>query len=282
MTEEHRVTLAGYQTRVLEVAGAGPPVLFLHGYADSADTWRPVLRLLQRKGRAAAAMDLPGFGEADHLKRRPILPQYDAFMEAALSYVRERNGGQVVVAGNSLGGCAALRLAERNESGLAGVIAVAPAGLDMGRWFVVIEGERLLRWLLALPVPVPRWMIQQVVGQMYLLLAFSNPAAVSAEAVRSFTSHFRDRQTITRYLATGRRLLPELRDPFHLSDIRCPLMVVWGLRDRMVFPSGAERIRADVPAARIELIPGCGHCPQVEEPERFVALVSDFLTKLES
>src|SRR6202022_2373067 len=121
------------------------------------------------KGRGAVAMDLPGFGEADNLKRGPLLPQYDAFMAAALSYVSDRNGGQVVVAGNSLGGCASLRLAERTRSGLAGVIAVAPAGLDMGRWFVVIEGERLLRWLLSLPVPVPRWMIHQVVGQMYLL-----------------------------------------------------------------------------------------------------------------
>jgi pimeloyl-ACP methyl ester carboxylesterase len=145
----------------------------------------------------------------------------------------------------------------------------------MGRWFVIIEGERLLRWLLALPA-VPTWMLHQVVAQMYLLLAFGNPAAAPAEAVRSFTSHFRDRRTVRRYLATGRRLLPEIRDPFRLERVRCPVLVVWGTADRMVFPSGAKRIKRQAPDVRVELIKGCGHCPQVEAPDRFVKLLRSF------
>ncbi|MER6900182.1 alpha/beta fold hydrolase, partial [Amycolatopsis sp. NPDC000740] len=73
---------AGMRTRVLEV---GPPVaeapapkrtrrkgdgkpraprlVLLHGYCDSADTWRPVLGELAAAGIAAIAVDLPGFGD---------------------------------------------------------------------------------------------------------------------------------------------------------------------------------------------------------------------------
>lgn len=45
---EKRIRLAGYHTRMLEVAGDGPPLVFLHGYADSEDTWRPVMERLNR------------------------------------------------------------------------------------------------------------------------------------------------------------------------------------------------------------------------------------------
>src|SRR3712207_7239722 len=54
---------------------------------------------------------------------------------------------------NSLGGTVALRAAE--GPGLHGVLAVAPAGLDMARWFFLVRRDPLLRPLLASPLPVP-------------------------------------------------------------------------------------------------------------------------------
>jgi pimeloyl-ACP methyl ester carboxylesterase len=62
---EHRIELAGYETRVLELEGGGIPTLMLHGYADSAVTWRHALALLARRGQRAVTVELPGFGTAD-------------------------------------------------------------------------------------------------------------------------------------------------------------------------------------------------------------------------
>src|SRR5574338_746302 len=53
---ERRRRLAGVETRTLTVAGEGPPVLLLHGYADSADTWRAILSRFAAAGRAATAL----------------------------------------------------------------------------------------------------------------------------------------------------------------------------------------------------------------------------------
>ena len=100
---EHRIELAGFQTRALELEGDGPPTLLIHGYADSADTWRLTLERLGREGRRAIAVDLPGFAEADPLREGSMLEQYDAFAGAAVELAAEE-GGDVVIVGNSLGG----------------------------------------------------------------------------------------------------------------------------------------------------------------------------------
>lgn len=293
---EHRMEFAGTETRVLELEGRGDPVVLFHGWSDSADTWRHQLALLARENRRAVAVDLPGFGTASQAADGPLLPQLDAFGAAVLRYAvadvrpprrgasgrARRGGGSAIVVGNSLGGCLALRLAERSGRAsratgrvpaLDRVVALAPAGLDMAGWFRIVERDPVVRSLLALPLPLPRRAVQEVVGRVYGALAFAHPDAIEPGVTRAFARHHPDRAAVARLLASGRRLLPELRDPFELSSIRCPVLLVWGDRDRMVYASGAERVLAEVPGARLELIEDCGHCPQVERPELVAELV---------
>ena len=82
-------------------------------------------------------------------------------------------------------------------------------------------------------------------------------------------------------LDVGRRLLPELEDPFDLKAIDCPLLLVWGERDKMVYTAGAERVLRTVDYSDIEVIPNCGHCPQVEVPDRLAELLEAFPESLE-
>jgi pimeloyl-ACP methyl ester carboxylesterase len=276
---EHRKTLAGYETRVLELEGGGVPMVFFHGYADSADTWRLCLNVLGRQGRRAIAVDLPGFGTADGLHSEPILPQLDAFAAAATDYVAD-GGERVVAVGNSLGGCVALRLAEREGQKLAGVVPVAPAGLEMSRLVQLVERDLVLRSLLSVPSPVPGTLIRATVARLYRQLAFAAPGSVDPAVVSAFTSHHRDRATVAAQLAAAHRLLPELHEPYELSRITTPLLVVWGDRDRLVFHRGAEQILEQVPGARLELLPGIGHCPQVESPDRFTEILLEFGAEL--
>jgi pimeloyl-ACP methyl ester carboxylesterase len=276
---EHRRAFGGYDTRVLELEGDGPPLIFFHGFSDSADTWRLTLDRLGRRDRRAIAVDLPGFAEAGRLRPGAVLPQLDAFAREVLAYAGEPGAAAAVpppiVVGNSLGGCVALRLGERAGDGLAGVVAVAPAGLDMARWFTLIENDLVLRTLLASPLPVPPPALQAVVGRIYRALVFADPRRVDAKVIAAFARHHRDRATVARFMDTGRRLLPELRDPFRLEEISPPVLLVWGSRDRLVFPSGAQRVIDALPGTRLELIESCGHCPQLEAPERFAALLEE-------
>lgn len=273
---EHRATFAGYATRVLELEGAGPPIVMLHGYADSADTWRQALALLARRGQRAIAVDLPGFGAADRLQDTAILPQYDEFATEALRYAAGRPRQPAIVVGNSLGGCVALRLAERHGSMLAGVMAVAPAGLVMNRLLDIVQRDPVLRSLLALPTPVPAVILRAVVAGLYLRLAFPRPRQIDPRVVSTFTYHLRRRATVASCLDIAHRLIPELRSPFALERIATPVLLLWGDRDRLVYHRGAEQVLEKVPESRLELWEGVGHCPQVEVPERFTELLLAF------
>ena len=278
---ERRLELAGFRTRALELDGTAdePPLILLHGWGDSADCWRPLIPELERRGRRAVALDMPGFGEAARLDReRGVLPQLDRFAAAAIRDVAEREEREVVVAGNSLGGCVAMRAAERAELPIAGIAPVAPAGLDMAQWFTIIETIPIVRALLRAPVPLPETVVREAVGRAYRSVAFTRPSAVDPTAVASFTRHLADRRDVIRVLATGRRLKPELQDEacFRLGRIACPVLLVWGDADKMVYPSGSERVLREVADVRFEVIPNCGHCPQVERPDALADLLDGF------
>jgi pimeloyl-ACP methyl ester carboxylesterase len=275
---EERLELGGIPTRRLAATGAGPPYLLLHGFADSADTWRPLLGELSAAGRGAAAIDLAGFATAGGLEPgSPMLGQWDLMVNQAVRELSEAHDGQpVYIAGNSLGGCLAIRAAQRREMPLAGIVPIAPAGLEMARWFPIIEGERLIRLLRLSPVPIPELAVREVVGRVYSNLAFSTPGRASAEAIASFTRHIPSVERSSEILDIGRQLLPELEDPFRLERIDCPLLLVWGDRDRMVYTGGAERVLRTVPYSDIEVIPDCGHCPQVEVPARLCRMLLAF------
>jgi pimeloyl-ACP methyl ester carboxylesterase len=155
---EYRLQVAGHATRALETTGAGPGIVLLHGWGDSADAWRRLLEELALHGRRAIAVDLPGFGAATRLGPGPMLPQLDAFVaELILSWAGE---DQVVLAGSSLGGSLALRLAEHGEElPLAGVVPVAPTSREPAGWFDPIEHDPIVGRLLALPLAVPRALV---------------------------------------------------------------------------------------------------------------------------
>ncbi len=56
-----------------------------------------------------------------------------------------------------------------------------------------------------------------------------------------------------------------------------PMLVIWGTRDPIVPARHAENVRRLVPTDRIEVFPGAGHWPHLDEPDRFIQVLSDFI-----
>jgi pimeloyl-ACP methyl ester carboxylesterase len=272
---ESRVVLAGAHTRLLEVDGEGPPLVLLHGFSDSADTWRPLLERFARSGRRAIALDLPGFGVAQDARPGSVLPQFEAVVGAAAERACAGTEEHAVLVGNSMGGMIALYVANRRAYALAGIVPVCTAGLHHPAWIHLIATRGARAMLPVAGVRPLRRVMQVAVGR--------TAATVRTEEVVAHLPRYVGHLSPARVahgLSIVRRLLDEQDYPLDLGEIDCPVMFVWGDRDRAaVWPRNDERLQrlaGRAPDARQEVLAGVGHAPQLEAPDALVALIEDF------
>jgi pimeloyl-ACP methyl ester carboxylesterase len=259
VVEAHTV-LGGVRTRTLSVAGDGPPILLLHGFTDSADSWRPLLAELATRGRRAVAVDLPGSGRADVLPGGMRLEPLDAFTAAFV----EAQGEPVVLAGNSLGGLLAMRAAARNDLPIDAIAPVGPAGLAYtARLRVYTRTVRQLKPLLwfvhRLPVPAAvvrrsaEWLYTHRLGDRSLAQYYGS----HVDGMRGVRRNYDALLTLADDAAA---------DPLVLDDVRVPVLLIWGRKDQLADVAGAQLLLDAVPDARLVVYDDCGHCPQVQRP----------------
>lgn len=258
-----------------QVKPAAPRLVLLHGYCDSADTWRPVLELLAAAGVPAVAVDLPGFGDAQPLRPGPMLPQLDAFTAAVVK--EQAVLGTVVLAGNSLGGTMSLRAAENHRLPVAGVVSIAAPGF-VDSWLIrtVARYPLPLRMYSALPLPIPGFLVRAVAEQVVPRLLYADSSAADAAQVRRFTSLFPDYRSTTTRLEQARQLVEELANAYRLDEVRIPLLVVVCGKDKLVSAASGRQLHALVPHSRLMVREDWGHCPQLDDPVEISELLTYF------
>ncbi len=266
---ERRVVVGGVTTRTLEVPGAGPGLLLLHGFTDSADTWRPLLSRLAAAGRRAVAVDLPGHGWAPPMQP-PLFETLDRFVAAFVEQYAE--GEQVVLVGNSLGGLLAFRAGRDERLPLAAVAGLGPAGLaHTQRMQLIAHWARVFQPVLGLldRVPVPRALVRRGALRVHHRLT----EGTGVELADHYASHVRGMDDVGRLRSDLVALDRAVRgDVLRPSEIRVPVLMVWGLRDRLVDIKGAPSLLDVVPDSRLVVL-DCGHLPQVQVPDEVTPLL---------
>ncbi|HEY5856319.1 MAG TPA: alpha/beta hydrolase [Aldersonia sp.] len=272
---ERRVSIGGVRTRTLSVAGEGPTILLLHGFSDSADSFRPLLARLAERRRRAVAVDLPGAGYAESLGR-PVFSSLDRFADALVAEFA--GAGGAVLVGNSLGGLVSLRAAARPGLPLVAVAGLGPAGLayhrrleSFARWTAWLDP--MLR-LLDL-IPIPTWLVRRAAQRLYQRRLLRGRG--DADLARRYADHIGRRALVD----IRRDLIavcaePSLLQPETLDAMAVPVLLIWGDRDHLSDVGGAPTLLDAVTHSRLVVLDDCGHCPQVEYPE----LVADLLSTL--
>jgi pimeloyl-ACP methyl ester carboxylesterase len=270
-----RLELDGVATRMIRTRGHGAPAVLLHGWLDSAETWLAVLERLAALDRAAIAYDQPGFGVAPPLGPGNVLDQLADFAEEAVLQAAERTGRKVVVVGNSLGGWVALRLAERQDLPIAGIVPIGPAGIRMAPLFFTADRIPAVSQIIGMPAPVPPAVTRRVVGRLYRALAFGDPARIDEAVVDRFTRYNGERSVIRERINYAKRIRADLDNPFDAEAIKVPVTVIWGDRDRLCIPAGAKTLAKMLPHAKMVILEGVGHTPQVEAPDTVVEAIEE-------
>jgi 3-oxoadipate enol-lactonase len=244
-------------------AGDGRAVVLLHAGIADRTMWSEHLEPLAAAGYSAFAVDLPGFGEAaiDEGEQAPWLDVLETMDELAID--------DAVLVGNSFGGAVALRaalLAPDRVSGLVPVSAPAPGVDPSPELEAAWEAEEA-----ALGRGDREAAVQAVLDTWTL------PGAPPELCERIAVMQRRDFELQAQAPPVAQAPDPLEEDPGALADLRMPALVAAGEYDMSDFRAGAEALAAAIPGARLEIIPGVGHLAPLEAPERFRALLLEFL-----
>lgn len=239
--EEIRVEVGPYALHTT-IAGAGPPVVLVHGLGTSRLSWKRNLEQLSRCARVYAP-DLPGFGGSEG--PWPPLPAR-GHAEVLAGWCRAIGLERAAFVGHSMGGEVILWLAIDQPAIVSRLVLAASTGgstkKQVWRRFgrLILDGAR-----------EPASFLPTLIGAYWK----AGPWTIYR------TAHATDPA-------------PLLRE---LHRIEVPTLVAWGDRDPVISREEAEHMAHRLPAGRLAVIEGGAHGLIFDAPEAFNGLVCEFL-----
>ncbi len=256
-------------------AGQGEPVVCIHGLGGTKASFLTTIAALSGE-RRVIAMDLPGFGDSE----KPLGAGYDApyFAEAVIGLLDGLGMEKAHLVGNSMGGRVAIEVGLLHPERVSSLVLLAPA--------LAWLRDRRWRWLLRGPLPklglvqpAPRVITERLVRGLVPGGRDGWTAAGIDEFLRSFLT---PRGRVAFYEAARNIYMDEPHGEqglwTRMEGLEPSSLFVWGEKDTLV-PIGFEKhVERVLPQAEhLEL--GCGHVPQMEEPEKTHEAMADFFDR---
>ena len=270
------VTLDGNRI-VYRLAGRGPLLLLVHGMAGSSQTWKYVFPALAERFTVLAP-DLLGQGESD----KPDASYSLEFHADTLRALMDALGfPRATFVGQSLGGGVALQLAWESPERCERLVLVNSGGLGRELTFYLrmlsLPGLESIFPLLC--SPRIRDAGERVAGWLEHAGFESTPASreiwgsyASLASAANRRAFFRSLREVVDFGGQAVSALDRLQ-----VIAGMPTLIVWGAEDPFLPASHAVAAHQALPGSRLEIFEGVGHYPHCEDPERFVALLREFV-----
>jgi len=264
-----------------------PTVVLVHGLGGSHLNWDLFAPLIRDRARVLA-LDLPGFGRSEPGGRRTTVQDNVQVLDRFLAEVA---GTPAVLVGNSMGGMISIlqtAASPRSVNGLVLLDAAVPGprraldplvAVTFALYAIPMVGERFLalRRQRSTPLRQVRDMLQ---------LCGVDPDALPAGTIDRSVDLIERREDVPAmdkaFLSAARSLLRLLVDPRRyraaMASITAPVLMVQGDEDRLVPVAAARDIARRHPNWRYLELPGVGHVPQLQVPER---VAGEFLAWLD-
>ncbi len=261
--------------------GSGPALVLIHGITSSSATWERVMPCLARHFTVIAP-DLIGHGESDK-------PRGDYSLGAHASNIRDLmvvlGHERASVVGHSLGGGIAMQFAYQFPERCERLVLVDSGGLGrevniLLRAATLPGAELVLPLLAATRVLDAGRLAGGVLGRLGLR------ARTDVEEIAHGHATLSDAQARAAFVHTLRAVVEPsgqrvgASNRLHVSA-HIPFLLIWGEHDSIIPLSHGEATHERVASSRLEVFYGSGHFPQLDEPERFVDVLVDFLESTE-
>lgn len=247
----------------------GRPLVFLHGSGPGASGWSNFAAnadVLVAAGHRCILVDSLGYGQSD--KPTDVAYTLETMSGALVGLLDALGLDEVVLVGNSQGGAIAIRTALDHPERVGSLVLMAPGGLEARETYMQMRGIRSM------------------------LRCIYGPEGITAAGMRKvFEKQLYDSSLVTDALVESRTAvaLTQPREVFatmkvdnqaeRLSELRCPVLGLWGADDLFCPVSGAVTLAARVPDCRVTVFSRCGHWVMVEQAALFNRLVLDFLAR---
>ena len=244
-----------FKIRVLG-AGEGDPVVFLHGAGGLF--WDPLLDAIAA-GHRVIAPEHPGAGTSQGLEYVETMWDLVLYYDELFDVLGLPT---VTLVGHSFGGMVAAEIAATSPERVDRLVLISPLGL----------------WRDDHPVPdisgvprsaLPGLLLSDPDGPLASLMPAPDPSDPESLLRASTTM-----ASILQFIWP----LPDKGLRKRLYRLRAETLVVWGEQDRLVHPAYGDDFVAAISNARLELVPGAGHLPHLEQMERTIDLVTQFLS----
>ncbi len=278
--ELKEMTLHGHRV-AYRSGGSGPVIMLAHGITSTSATWERVLPALARRFTVIAP-DLLGHGQS-------AKPRGDYSLGAYASGLRDilvaLGHDRATFVGHSLGGGVAMQLAYQFPERCERLVLVSSGGL----------GRELSVLLRAATLPGSEWVIPVLASRGLLGAGRAVGMTLERMGLRAGTdiaqmarghASLADRETRAAFVHTLRTIVDpsgqrvQANDRLYLAE-HIPFLLVWGERDSMIPVAHGRAAHALVPTSRLEVFPEAGHFPHLDEPQRFIEVLGDFMDETE-
>jgi pimeloyl-ACP methyl ester carboxylesterase len=281
MISEHAIRLHGHTVGYRTAGSSGPLVLLIHGITGRGAAWDPVTERLARSHRVLVP-DLLGHGTSAKPRGDYSLGAYAAGLRDLMVALGEE---RATVVGHSLGGGVAMQFAYQFPQRVERLALVSSGGL--GREVnLMLRAAALPGAEQVLPLLTAPWLVGAATSVARALdrvgLRVGNDLAGMGEGLASL----HDRQAREAFVATVRAVIDTRGQRVNAADrlylaAEVPTLLVWGARDPMIPAAHGEAAHAAMPGSRLEIFPNAGHFPFQDDPERFAAVLTDFIAGTE-
>jgi haloalkane dehalogenase len=281
---EKRINLptVGFSTRLL-TAGAGVPVLLLHGNPHSAGEWRFLAEALGGKVLSLAP-DLPGFGAGDEPPESFDYSHaaHEAFLDDVLAV--EKVTEPIVLVVHDIGGVVGLQWAEKHIDRIRGLVITNTVIFEGFPWFPTAHTWKRTDGLGKARAEVGMWLLGQAGGALFRRVFGRISPELNEEEIQLITKEFAlDKKSKRSTLRLFRQMIQPEYLIGHDAALRkliesVPVRVVWGLGDPYIPDEYADKFPG-LPAEKRLKIPGGGHWVTVTHPKEVAEAIRQVIAE---